>query len=77
MDKCYFPSGVHHKGGSTAWASVEKSQMLKIHHKQIILHKKLNCRGMHERHTKELKDKAILSLKQYCMCCYVVLSNVF
>ena len=29
--------------------------------------------------TKELKNKAVLSLKlkQYCMRCYVVLSNVF
>ena len=26
--------------------------------------------------TKELKNKAILNLNQYCMCCYVVLSNV-
>ena len=23
------------------------------------------------------KNEAILNLKQYCMCCYVVLSNVF
>ena len=27
---------------------------------------------------KKLKNKVILNLKQYyCMCCYVVLSNVF
>ena len=26
---------------------------------------------------RKLKNKAILSLKQYCMHCYVVLSNVF
>ena len=24
-----------------------------------------------------LKNKAILNLKQYCMCCYVTFSNVF
>ena len=27
--------------------------------------------------TEKLKNKAILSLIQYCMCCYMVLSNVF
>ena len=27
--------------------------------------------------TKELKNKAILNLKQYCICCYVALSDVF
>ena len=27
--------------------------------------------------TKKLKDKAILHLKQYCLSCYVALSNVF
>ena len=27
--------------------------------------------------TKNLKNKAIFNLKQYCMCCYVTLSNVF
>ena len=26
---------------------------------------------------KKLKNKAILNLKQYCMCCYVTLSNIF
>ena len=26
--------------------------------------------------TKKLKNKAILILKQYCICCYVTLSNV-
>ena len=26
---------------------------------------------------KELKNKAVLNLKQYCMCCYVALSYVF
>ena len=25
--------------------------------------------------TKELKNKAILNLKQYCICCYMILSN--
>ena len=27
--------------------------------------------------TKKLKDKAVLHLKQYCLSCYVALSNVF
>ena len=27
--------------------------------------------------TKKLKNKAIFNLKQYCMHCYVTLSNVF
>ena len=27
--------------------------------------------------TKKLKNKAVLNLKQYCMRCYVTLSNVF
>ena len=27
--------------------------------------------------TKELKNKAVLNLKQYCMYCYMALSNVF
>ena len=27
--------------------------------------------------TKKLKNKAVLNLKQYCMDCYVTLSNVF
>ena len=27
--------------------------------------------------TKNLKNKAIFNLKQYCVCCYVALSNVF
>ena len=27
--------------------------------------------------TKELKNKAVLNLRQYCMCCYVALSYVF
>ena len=27
--------------------------------------------------TKELKNRVVLSLKQYCMCCYAVLSNIF
>ena len=27
--------------------------------------------------TKNLKNKAIFNLKQYCMCSYVTLSNVF
>ena len=27
--------------------------------------------------TKKLKNKAVLNLKQYCMCCYVTLSDVF
>ena len=26
---------------------------------------------------KKLKNKAVLNLKQYCMCCYVALSYVF
>ena len=26
---------------------------------------------------KNLKNKAVLNGKQYCMCCYVALSNVF
>ena len=26
---------------------------------------------------KELKNKAVLNLKQYCIRCYVVLSNIF
>ena len=29
------------------------------------------------KNTKELKNKAVLNLKQYCMCCYVALSYVF
>ena len=29
------------------------------------------------RTTKKLKNRAVLNLKQYCMHCYVTLSNVF
>ena len=36
----------------------------------IILLKSINS-------TKELKNKAILNLKQYCMRCYVAISYVF
>ena len=27
--------------------------------------------------TKKLNNKPVLNLKQYCMCCYLTLSNVF
>ena len=33
--------------------------------------------GKSTKEVKKLKNKAILNLKQYCMCCYVALSYVF
>ena len=33
--------------------------------------------NLKQSYTQELKNKAVLNLKQYCMHCYVVLSNVF